>query len=123
MEEEITIEEIEGVEQTYGRWSLSWTHLMIVLAIDIANNTQITNNSPLAYFSLPAYIFNNIIPIFGTTVSIKTVSAYNDDFSKQDFTIVLNKDSESMRIRTGVNPLITNLRHMRIEFDLLIDNE
>lgn len=121
IEGDINIEEIEGVTQAYGKWSLSGTHLMVVLAVDIANGVQLVNNSVLAYFSLPSYIFNKIVPLWSTTVTIKNILAYAEDFNVQSFTIVLNKDSEQMRIRTGVNPLTTSLKHLRIEFDLLID--
>ena len=43
IEGDLTLQTIEGVSFSYGKWSLSGTHLMVVIAGSIANETVIAS--------------------------------------------------------------------------------
>ena len=48
IEGDITIQEVSGVSKLFGKWSLSGSHLLIVLALGIANATEIINGTTIA---------------------------------------------------------------------------
>lgn len=115
----------EGVEITYNKWSLSGTHLMLVLAGNIANETVITSQF-IAYGFIPQWIVDKIVPIFRNVIEFKVINLTNDDTSTQTANCYLQKGS------TEGNPFIgfylgavtlTKDRAFRIQFDLLIDND
>lgn len=112
----------EGLTKTYGKWSLSGTHLLIVLACDIANNT--TLNGKIADVNIPLWIANKIIPTSSSLVDFKGgVRAWNDDASgSQGYDTILRKTDNTLNIVVN-NVTATANRHIRIAFDLLIDNE
>ena len=57
----------EGVTKVYGKWSLSGSHLMIVLAGVIADGTTI-GGAIWAKVNMPSWIINKIYPIFSNKV-------------------------------------------------------
>lgn len=121
VEGDITMETITGVTQTYGRWSLSGTHLMIVVCADVANGTTIPNLD-IAFINLPAWILNKINPLIATRIEIKTVPMYDNSFSTQTLTVVLTKGESLLAIVTRSTSVVLNAdRKFRIQFDLLID--
>ena len=124
IEGDITIETIEGVTQTYGKWSLSGSHLMIVLGISIANEATIASSSILASIpSLPSWIVDKIVPLFDViVVERKAHRFFASDYTTQDLTINFTKESNVMTLRTSSFTATAN-RFGRIQIDLLIDNE
>ena len=118
IEGDITIETISGIEQKYGKWSLSGTHLQIVLAVDIANGT--TLGVKLADVNLPAWIREKIIPLYSTRVAYKNELALGNDSTSQQITFLVDKTDNGISIYSYAS--ITANRHVRFELDLLIDN-
>ena len=122
VEDDITMNTITGVTQTYGKWSLSGTHLMIVIAGNVANGTTLSNLANWASIrNLPSYIYDNIpILMSNDIVDQKTVTFYKL-YSNQTSYFWLIKSEGSLKI-TKLNELTMNDdRSFRIQFDLLID--
>lgn len=121
IEGDLTIIETLGVVQTYGKWALSGSHLLIVLCIDVANGT--TLSSKLCNINVPSWILDKIVPIASTLVDFNGgYRAWNDDASgSQGVDLLLRKIDNVLSLQ--VNMTATADRHLRIAFDLLIDNE
>ena len=121
IEGDITIETIEGVTQTYGKWSLSGSHLMMVVAIRIANATSISNLNPLCKINLPAWVIDKIVAIYGIYIARNKVAGIGSG-EDYDYEFSLRKVTNEILIYPYT---FTTLRdeNLRIEFDLLIDNE
>ena len=112
------------ITKKYGKWSLSGTHLLVVLAGDIPNETVITAKA-IAYFDVPEWIFNKIIPVDNTGhIESKQVNSYSPSHSStQNLRLDLVKSSHN-RIVIGIGSItLTDDRGFRGQFDLLIDNE
>ena len=119
IEGDITAEEITGLTQKYGKWSLSGSHLMIVLAVDVADTTAFVSGTTIAQITnIPSWILDKIYPI-----SSNVVVPYID-FSGQGQTWGnrLEKADNSLQIKCYALTLNQD-RSYRIAFDLLIDNE
>lgn len=114
----------EGYTSVYCKWSLSGTHLMMVVAGVISEDAIIGNGTYLGTFKLPQWIFDKIYPVFGDELEIKEIYAYNDDWTSQNFNVDLNKSTNNTMIIRIVSGGITATkdRQFRIQFDLLIDN-
>lgn len=122
IEGDITIEEVTGITQTYGKWSLSGSHLLVVLCIAIANTTAF--DSTIASLDIPVWIKDKIIPQFASVVEVKEVKAYNtSDATSQALTYVLRKDTSKNVTITISSFTASKDRVARLSFDLLIDNE
>ena len=124
IEGDITCETIEGLTQTYGKWSLSGTHLMIVIAGNIANGTVLTSGDELARITnIPKWILDKIYPVFASNLEIASINAYATGWGTQSLSFILSKPSaDALLIRTANNVTLTDDRGFRIAFDLLIDN-
>lgn len=124
VEGDITIEEISGITQTYGKWSLSGSHLLIVLGIDIANASVLTAGT-LCNINLPDWIKQKIVALWGS-IYIESINfnMWADDWTTQTIRINFTKTAQNdvrLAIATGIT--LTANRHCRIAFDLLIDND
>ena len=120
VEGDITIRTISGITQTYGKWSLSGTHLMIVVCIDLENVTLANND--LAFVNLPSYIKDKIDPLWRNQyVDRKSFSAWTDAGNATNINCFLSKTNDNIGIKLQSTASITTLSHMRIQFDLLID--
>lgn len=112
-----------GLTSTYCKWSLSGTHLMLVLAGYFADTTQIAD-STIAKFSIPTWILDKIYPTYSTHIEDKTIKAYNDDASStQNFEFALTKLSDGLYLIPNSLTTMTDKRNFRAQFDLLIDND
>lgn len=126
VEGDITMETIEGITQTYGKWSLSGTHLMLVLAGTIANNTILSGTPKFATISLSSYILNKVQILWGNIyVERKSIVMIADDWSTQTFDAGLSKRTNSLEIlKVSGSAITVNAdRNFRIQFDLLIDTD
>lgn len=126
IEGDITIETIEGITQTYGKWSLSGSHLLIVVACDVLQNTPISNSLRLANFNLPQWIYDKIKSIYGYGgVDSKTLYFYSKTTtSSVAGTSKLLKDNNILMVVIGYGGNIPDEdRAFRVSFDLLIDSE
>lgn len=114
--------EQEGVTISYCKWSLSGTHLMMVVAGTVADTTVLSSNIHIADFNIPDYALSKVVPIFSTLVNRGTATFYADNYSTQTLTVNLIK-STNLNIQTGGSLTLSADRSFRIQFDLLIDNE
>lgn len=126
IEGEGTINTIEGITFLYNKWSLSGTHLMLVLALDITDGTTIGNAQDLISINLPNYILNKIVNLYGDAyVDLKTFvcrTGYSDT-NTQNILISLRNIDNKLYVRNLSTFTATDDRKVRIQFDLLIDNE
>lgn len=120
---EININEISGVTKNYGKWSLSGSHLLIVVAFTLADATTFAGGEFLR-FELPEWILNKIVAIAGDRVDDKTITLYGSDFTSQSLFVTLTKPVGYgiLTIRYA-SITTTKERTGRIAFDLLIDND
>ena len=131
VEGDISMLNISGIRQTYGKWSLSGTHLMIVIAFDIDSGVTTPVNSVIAVISLPGFIYSKIKNLWNAdnVVSLTDVMVRGKTIwfnSKKLNDIRLQKpDSQSrLWISTSANTITTTeLSACRIQYDLLIDSE
>ena len=113
----------EGTSKIYGKWSLSGTHLMIVICVGLVNGTSYTDNLGVASMTLPSWVASKIATIVGVSIDYKTFNAYASNYTKQDFRVRLQKGDNTLGIVKEGTLTLTTDRIVRIEFDLLIDNE
>ena len=113
---------ITGVTYTYNKWSLSGTHLMIVLAGSVADTTVIPNGYILDISDIPSYIKDKIKTVAAGRVLWTTVQFTSESLTTQTTNMILEKSGEYLRIYTATLTLNAN-RSFRVQFDLLIDAE
>ena len=123
VEGNITIVATEGFTQLYGKWSLSGTHLMLVVACSVENATTWLGGKKLYEVELPQWIMDKIIPVASQRIENKSYSMFDSEAtSSQDFTTYFSKSSGKLVLT--LSPLTTNnKRYFRVVNDLLIDNE
>ena len=113
-----------GLTITYNKCSLSGTHIMFVIAGNIANTTAILTNDVRCKFDLPQWILDKIFPVWDSSrVDIKAFPLIADDWSTQSLQFVMTKLSNGIEIGNSAAVTLTADRSFRIQFDLLIDNE
>ena len=125
VEGDITINTISGVTQKYGKWSLSGSHLMIVIALDIANGTTIAGSTGFATLNLPAWIKDKIVPLYSGYVSIKFFDTIGSGTDTQIKAYLGKGTNPSVVYVSAGGASYTSARDesVRIQFDLIIDNE
>lgn len=114
--------EKEGLTISYNKWSLSGSHLMLVIAGEIENGISLSNSDVLSYFTLPDFIKDKIYGVWGNMIEIKTISIYSGDWSAQALQFQFSKNPLGLAVKTS-NLTTTAKRFFRIQFDLLIDTE
>lgn len=114
---------LEGFTSTFCKWSLSGSHLMLVLAGTFADESIIVADTTLASFTLPQWIFDKIYPVFSNWIETKSITLRGDDWSSQSFDIVYGKSSNKITIVPIASVTLTAERSFRIAIDLLVDNE
>lgn len=112
----------EGVTISYCKWSLSGTHLMVVVAGSIDNGTTIPQFTHFGDFDLPDFIFNKIQTVWGSNIEMKSIQAFNSDWSSQTIGTYLTKTTR-LSILTNGAFTATKDRNFRIQFDVLIDQD
>ena len=104
----------------YAKWSLSGTHLMLVLAIynDTGSDITISNYSNFCDFSLPSWMMDKIYPTNPTNNILGSVGV-------EGLSGIRCTKSSSGRIQfvTMSNMTIADSNAYRFQFDLLIDME
>ena len=126
VEGNITLPSISGVTFTYGKWSLSGTHLMIVVAGEAESGVTFAGYASLLNVSLPAWILNKIYPTFSKFIEIKEFDFYNADWTKETspMKVALSKETTVLGVSNFGGPYTTTKdRGFRFAFDLLIDDE
>lgn len=121
IEGDITLKTISGTTAIYGKWSLSGTHLMIVLAFAIADATDLSNKN-LAEVNLPEWVVAKIVPLGSTVIAKGSFDAFASNNTTQSLTTYLETGVSKLNINTATFTANAD-RNVRIQFDLLIDDE
>ena len=108
-----------GMTKTYGKWSLSGSHLMIVLAGTIADTTAISWGVLAVCAGLPQWVLDKIYPMTDSYVDKKAFDIFGSDLTTQSLNVWLRK-STSLFLSANALTLSAD-RSFRISFDLLID--
>ena len=118
---DIVLDEKTGITQTYGKWSLSGSHLLIVIAFNVADTTVLTF-SKACDFTIPEWIHNKIAVISQTDyVERNNVYLFADDQTSQSSNMWLRKGSSNKLSIYYASLTLTKDRTCRCSFDLLID--
>lgn len=116
---------ITGLSNTFCKWALSGTHLLLVCAGNLANETVIGNGTVLCEFVLPKWIFDKIYPVWGGAyIEYKEIDLRANNWIGQTLGVALYKGADNkvgFILPGGIT--LTDDRAFRVEFDLLIDNE
>ena len=116
----------EGLSNVYCKWSLSGSHLMLVLAGQFAEDAEVAAYEVLASFVLPEWVYAKIYPVWSAFLEKRTIHFVADNWTEQTIDCALQKSSDNTMIITstdGVATTFTLSRGFRISFDLMIDNE
>lgn len=107
----------------YGKWSLSGTHLMIVLALEVPSGTTtaVINKE----IKLPQWVIDKIVPVFGVYIEDKGNVYIKKENASQVGIIAtnLNKQNDKIYIAYVIQTATTDTGFVRITYDLLIDSE
>ena len=125
IEGNIEIKEIEGVTKQYGKWSLSGSHLLIVVSYIANSGATLGGNTTLAYVDIPSWILDKIAILFGTNIVLPLNIDYRktDDWTNTTQTASVRKSENSLFLRTEISKEFTYNANTRIAIDILIDNE
>lgn len=115
--------EQEGITIKYNRWSLSGTHLMCVLALEIADTTAIADNTTLVEYTFPEWVRTKIIGIQANLLEYKSSIAVNDSWSRTDFNYYADKTTNGLHLVKNGTYTASGKVSVRLSLDLLIDNE
>ena len=122
IEGEITIETIEGISQSYGKWSLSGSHLMIVLALSVENALVVSTGNVAIISNIPSWVMDKIVALTGSTVVPYVNFTFVGGGTTQALAAQLLKSSNNLYIQM-YSFTSSGDRSGRIQFDLIIDNE
>ena len=115
---------IEKVTYTYCKWSLSGSHLMIVLAGNCESGA-VFSNKDWSNITLPTWILDKIYPTVNSVIDNKTMllRKINEWWTSQSIGLTLQKYAGRLMIRIESNVTSNSDSAFRIQFDLLIDND
>lgn len=120
---DITPETVTGITWSYAKWSLSGTHLMIVVCGQIASTNKFNGGDALFKVYLPEWVMDKITPTMNKLISYSQFIAVDTNYGSE---VVSNYyDKETTYVLCGVSSdsdTFTNDANFRIQFDLLIDN-
>ena len=115
---------LEGLTITYCKWSLSGTHLLMVVVGQIADTTILSSGTTLAEYTLPAWIHNKIVATQTKLIEYKTIQAVSSGYSTQNISTYLNKeDDNKLSIKVTTSITLNSDKNFKVAFDLLIDND
>ena len=113
---------IEGMTITFGKWSLSGSHFMVVLAGSIVSGTSLSwTGSYAKCVDVPQWVLDKIYPLIDNYIAKNVVSAFNVDLSAQTIDVWLRKTTDLFLSMGSITT--TKDRAFRISFDILIDND
>lgn len=123
---------LSWLEPQYAKWSLSGTHLMFVIAGKIPANTTITTWNGEVSFIMPDYINQKVYNVFGDLIGYISAPCYyytdGGAFGGDgEVEAIMGKETATHKLRlriSGANKVTsTKDRYIRIQYDLIIDNE
>ena len=111
----------QGMVKTYGKWSLSGSHLMLVFGGELPDGLVLKNGTVFAYAELPRWVFDNLTPLFSIAIDSKTFQLRGNDWSSQDVTVFLNKATGTkVAFNFGNNVTVSGPKKCRFAFDFII---
>lgn len=123
----ITTTAQEGITYNFAKWSLSGSHLLIVIFGSYANGTTISNDFIFGYLNdLPTWIKDKIYPMYEDTIYVifGQYSARGSGGATQPFNVNLAKSLDgTIDVRKSGAVTASGDKHFRVQFDLLIDND
>lgn len=127
IEGDYTPESIAGITFSYSKWSLSGSHLMIVLAGTGQASTAITSGTIADITNIPQWILNKVYDVSSSVIESKSMifrkTAGGQFWVTQSLNVSFRKAASSLYIRSEESLTLSNDSAFRIQFDLLIDNE
>ena len=113
-----------SINKTYGKYSLSGSHLLIVLAGNFIAE-QTASGGVCATLTLPKWIFDKISATFASYIYITSFGVRGDDTAPLGNASVALIKGENNQLYIGfTSPVTVNTKgNFRFNFDLLIDNE
>ena len=116
--------EEEGVTISFAKWSLSGSHLMLVVAGSIASGTTISAGVFANAYTLPSWIVDKIYPVFISYICNQTFKFYNQSTGQSQDQLFYLRKYEGTTIRIENEQIVAEADlGFRVAFDLLIDNE
>ena len=126
VEGDLVLSTISGITFSYGKWSLSGTHLMVVLAGKIASGAYIGGYIRIASANVPDYILNKVQYIIPSRNDVRR--QYFDIYSLGARVLAqklffLDKQSNGLNIgSSSIDPFTASEDgYFHIQFDLIID--
>ena len=106
----------------YNKWSLSGTHLMLVVAGVVNNDFITTKSSIISSFELPDYILDKINATF---IDRKDTYFFSSELTQTTVPTILEKDANSNLLNIIIidEKSLYQFNTFRIIFDLIIDTE
>lgn len=117
---------IEGITKDYAKWSLSGSHLMIVLVLSGTSGSAISSYNLAALIEIPKWIYDKIYLDAREVVDAKNLNLFGSNWTTQSLQIACTKAGDNkLRLYSNNSSTFTldADRSGRIQFDLLIDNE
>ena len=112
----------EGFTSVYCAWSLSGTHLMLVVAGTINDETTLAFGTQIAQYSLPDWVKDKIVGVQGDLIEYKKADCIATDYSTKDLSLYLGKNTGGVTIVVNSAFVADANYSFRVQFDLLIDN-
>lgn len=123
---------LSGVSTTYCKWSLSGTHLMLVVAFYVEDGVTIPQYAQIGQYNLPEWILNKIVSAQGQSqgnIEVKRIEGVKNDafpfstpqiiptyIQKNQYGQIVTSLSEAYKNETGSNV------YFRAQYDLIIDD-
>lgn len=123
VEGNVTLNAISGVTQTYGKWSLSGSHLMIVIAGSMEANTAIAGDTYMCPINVPQWVIDKLYPIRASYICFIDGVVSNTDWSFTTIPVGLQKSTSDLRLYKVGSTTFTKANSFRITIDLLVDND
>lgn len=121
----LTTYPIAGITYTYARWSLSGTHLMIVVAGTAEENAVVSDSTIIASCSMPQWILDKLVPFAGVSIDLKELVNRKSTYEQDDLGLItLRKEPPGLIIRNVSGPhTFTSAGNFRLQYDLIVDND
>lgn len=113
-----TDKEVSGVTLAYNKWSLSGTHLLVVVAGSLAQQ-EFAFSSIVELNDLPEWIADKLIPVASDTIEQQAVVLYGG--TNQTGYFQIRKNAQGLVYITIAGITTNAAKTFRVQFDLLVD--
>lgn len=113
--------QVSGITRAYARWSLSGTHLMVVVAGNLAANTSLTFGTSLGAAVVPQWIADKIAPLISNKAMVAEQTFVRPGGSIERKNVALAKYLNSLIVEVYGTISFNEDTTFRMQFDLLID--